>query len=277
MKSSEKTIFFKKSKAKEGYEILVSKNNSYLKDLEVGRLRLGHKGASYKNETKNEEILIQPLIGSCDIILEKNKKTEKFHSVGRRTKIFEKEPDSLLVEPNTKFHIICTTNSVDCLIPRVKVENISSTKTTLIKSENVEVYEIGEGNYKRKVRVMLGGNGPAARLRGGETINEPGQWSSWPRHSFDNQSELANQFEEFFMYFTLPKEGYALQRCDGHFVDEEFREQTMLVRNGDYAVLPLGDHPIVAAPDSKVLYVWFYISPIPKIYPKWAEDHGEYA
>mgnify|MGYP002641092894 FL=1 len=51
----------------------------------------------------------------------------------------------------------------------------------------------------------------------------------------------------------------------------------MLVRNGDYAVLPLGDHPIVAAPDNKVLYVWFYISPIPKIYPKWAEDHGEYA
>ena len=198
MKSSEKTIFFKKSKAKEGYEVLVSKNNSYLQDLEVGRLRLGHKGASYKGETKNEELLIQLLIGSCDIILEKNGKTEKFHSVGRRTKNFEKEPDSLLVESNTKFHIICTTNSVDCLLPSVKVENNSSTKTTLIKSENVEVYEIGEGNYKRKVRVVLGGNGPATRLRGGETINEPGQWSSWPRHSFDNQPELANQFEEFY-------------------------------------------------------------------------------
>ncbi len=277
MKSSEKTIFFKKSKAKEGYETLVSKNNSYLKDLEVGRLRLGHKGASHKGETKNEELLIQPLIGSCDIILEKNGKNEKFQNVGRRTKIFEKEGDSLLIEPNTKFHIICTTNSVDCLMPSVKLENISLTKTTLIKSENVEVYEIGENNYKRKVRVMLGGNGPAAKLRGGETINEPGQWSSWPRHSFDNQTELANQFEEFFMYFTLPKEGYGLQRCDGYFVDGEFREQTMLVRNGDYAVLPLGDHPIVAAPDNKVLYVWFYISPIPKIYPKWAEDHGEYA
>lgn len=79
------------------------------------------------------------------------------------------------------------------------------------------------------------------------------------------------------MYFTLPKEGYALQRADGNFVDEKFREQTVLVRNGDYAVLPLGDHPIVAAPDNKLLYVWFYISPIPKIYPKWAEDHGEYA
>ena len=162
-------------------------------------------------------------------------------------------------------------------MPSVKLEDTSITKTTLIKSENVEVYEIGEGNFKRKVRVMLGGDGPAMKLRGGETINEPGQWSSWPRHSFDNEPEFAKNFEEFFMYFTLPKEGYALQRADGNFVDEKFREQTVLVRNGDYAVLPLGDHPIVAAPDNKLLYVWFYISPIPKIYPKWAEDHGEYA
>ena len=90
MKSSEKKIFFKKAEAKEGFEILVSKNNTFLQDLEVGRLRLGHKGASYKGETKNEELLIQPLIGSCDIILEKNGKNEKFHSVGRRVKIFLK-------------------------------------------------------------------------------------------------------------------------------------------------------------------------------------------
>jgi len=26
-----------------------------------------------------------------------------------------------------------------------------------------------------------------------------------------------------------------------------------------------------------VLYVWFYVSPIPKVYAKWAEDLGGYA
>ena len=277
MKTSKKSIFFKKSKPKEGYEILVSNENSYLKDLLVGRLRLGHKGAHYKGETKDEELLIEPLIGTCDVIIEKDEHIQKFREVGRRKKIFEKEPDSVLIGPHTIFQIICVTNSVDCLMPRVKLTNTSSPDTILIKSENVQVYEIGEGNFKRKVRVILDGEGPSQRLRGGETINEAGQWSSWPRHSFDNNPELADQFEEFFMYFTLPKEGYGLQRCDGTFVDGKYREQTMLVKNGDFAILPLGDHPIVSSPDTRLLYVWYYISPIPKIYPKWAEDHGQYA
>ena len=37
-----KAIFFNKTKPKEGFTLLVSKDNSYLNDLEVGRLRLGN-------------------------------------------------------------------------------------------------------------------------------------------------------------------------------------------------------------------------------------------
>ena len=273
----DKQLFFKRKEPKTGYEVLVSKDNSYLKDLEVARLRLDRNGSSYKGQTHFEELLIEILIGKCNVVVKYDGTVQNFKDIGNRKNVFEKEPTSVLIGPNSEFEIVSTSNSVDVLIPRVQINNSTSFAPILIKSENVEVYEIGEGNFKRKVRVVLGGNGPARRLRGGETINQPGQWSSWPRHSFDNQPELADQFEEFFIYFTRPKEGWALQRSDGTFVDSKYREQTMLVRNGDYAVLPLGDHPIVAGPDTTLLYVWFYISPIPKIYPKWAEDHGEYA
>jgi 5-deoxy-D-glucuronate isomerase len=54
-------------------------------------------------------------------------------------------------------------------------------------------------------------------------------------------------------------------------------DDVIVVRNGDAAILPLGEHPVVAGVDSSVLYVWFYMSPIPKIYSKWAEDLGGYA
>lgn len=278
MKSNtEKTVFFKRKEPKEGYETLVSKENTYLKDLEVGRLRLGYKGDSYKGQTENEELLIEVLIGKCDVTVKCRNTLQNFKDIGNRKNVFENEPDSILLGPNTEFEIVSTTNSVDVLMPKVKINDSEQMDPVLIKSENVETYEIGEGNFKRKVRVVLGGAGPSKRLRGGETINQAGQWSSWPRHSFDNHPELANQFEEFFIYFTRPKEGWALQRSDGTFVDGKYREQTKLVRNGDYAILPLGNHPVVAGPDTTLLYVWFYISPIPKIYPKWAEDHGEYA
>ena len=54
-------------------------------------------------------------------------------------------------------------------------------------------------------------------------------------------------------------------------------DDVIVVRNGDAAILPLGNHPVVAGVDSQLLYVWFYISPIPKVYSKWAEDVGGYA
>ena len=273
-----KAIFFDKTKPKEGFTLLVSKDNSYLNDLEVGRLRLGNNGDHFSGETQNEELLLEILIGSCDITTTLHGDMKKFANLGNRKSVFDSKPDSILIGPYTTFHITCTSESTDILMPKVVLhEESSGYNPVVIKSNNVQVYEIGQGNYKRTVRVILGGNGPAKRLRGGETINDKGQWSSWPRHSFDDHPELAKEFEEFFLYFTNPKDGYALQRADGTFSDGEFREQTQLVRNGDYAILPLGDHPIVAAPDTNVLYVWFYISPIPKIYPKWAEDHGEYA
>ncbi len=273
-----KTIFFKKTEPKEGFTLLVSKDNSYLNDLEVGRLRLGNSGANFSGKTQNEELLLEILIGSCDITTTLHGDVKKFTNLGNRKNVFDSKPDSILIGPQTDFDITCTSESVDILMPKVVLHDESlEYNPVVVKSNNVQVYEIGQGNFKRTVRVILGGNGPAKRLRGGETINDKGQWSSWPRHSFDDHPELAKEFEEFFLYFTNPKDGYALQRADGTFSDGEFREQTQLVRNGDYAILPLGDHPIVAAPDTKVLYVWFYISPIPKIYPKWAEDHGEYA
>jgi len=273
-----KAIFFNKTKPKEGFTLLVSKDNSYLNDLEVGRLRLGNNGDHFSGETQNEELLLEILIGSCDIATTLHGNVKKFTNLGNRKSVFDSKPDSILIGPHTTFDITCTSESTDILMPKVVLhEESSGYNPVVIKSNNVQVYDIGQGNYKRTVRVILGGNGPAKRLRGGETINDKGQWSSWPRHSFDDHPELAKEFEEFFLYFTNPKDGYALQRADGTFSDGEFREQTQLVRNGDYAILPLGDHPIVAAPDTKVLYVWFYISPIPKIYPKWAEDHGEYA
>ena len=273
-----KTIFFKKTEPKEGFTLLVSKDNSYLNDLEVGRLRLGSNGDHFSGKTQNEELLLEILIGSCDITTTHHGDMKKFTNLGNRKNVFDSKPDSILIGPQTDFDITCTSESVDILMPKVVLHDESlEYNPVIVKSNNVQVYEIGQGNFKRTVRVILGGNGPAKRLRGGETINDKGQWSSWPRHSFDDHPELAKEFEEFFLYFTNPKDGYALQRADGTFSDGEFREQTQLVRNGDYAILPLGDHPIVAAPDTKVLYVWFYISPIPKIYPKWAEDHGEYA
>ena len=83
-----KTIFFKKTEPKEGFTLLVSKDNSYLNDLEVGRLRLGNSGANFSGKTQNEELLLEILIGSCDINTTSHDDVKKFTNIGNRKNVF---------------------------------------------------------------------------------------------------------------------------------------------------------------------------------------------
>ncbi len=103
-----KTIFFKKTEPKEGFTLLVSKDNSYLNDLEVGRLRLGNSGANFSGKTQNEELLLEILIGSCDITTTHHGDMKKFTNLGNRKNVFDSKPDSILIGPQTDFDITCT-------------------------------------------------------------------------------------------------------------------------------------------------------------------------
>lgn len=273
-----KKLLFRDVPRDEGYSLVLSDENTQLKDLKLGRLRLPHKGSSYAGSTsKSQESLIHVLIGECDIHVKFNGTEKTFKKVGQRNNIFGGLPHAVLAGPETEYRITATSASVDIAIPTIELPSPRTYDAVLIRADDVPVYSIGEGNYKREVRVLLGGEGPSIRLRAGETINPPGAWSSWPRHSFDHQPELATQFEEIFLYYTKPRNGYALQPVVGRYVTGNDINEVWMVRNGDMAVVPLGDHPVVAAPDTTLLYVWYYVSPISKIYPKWSEDLGEYA
>ena len=88
-----KTIFFKKTEPKEGFTLLVSKDNSYLNDLEVGRLRLGSNGDHFSGKTQNEELLLEILIGSCDITTTFHGDVKKFTNLGNRKNVFDSKTD----------------------------------------------------------------------------------------------------------------------------------------------------------------------------------------
>ena len=167
--------------------------------------------------------------------------------------------------------------TVDIAVASLPVGRAGRAIPAVIRPQDVQVHKIGEDHYQRTVREVIGGEGPALRLRAGETLNPIGLWSSWPHHDFDADPKLAPKFEEVFLYFTKPRSGWGLQRRAGLYSNLQSVDDCIVVRNGDAAILPLGEHPIVAGVDSSVLYVWFYVSPIVKLYSKWAEDLGGYA
>lgn len=259
-----------------GFKAIFDKKNAPLSDLQVGRLRLTSKDMPYLANSYNKEVVLYVLVGQCEIETKGLWGKKVFKKVGERTDVFGGLPEAILISPQTAYQVKAISRTVDLIVAGVPVKR-KSQLPSLIRTQDIEVHSLGERNYRREVRAVLGEGGLSERLKGGETINPPGSWSSWPRHSFDHRPELSAKFEEVFIYFTKPKDGFALQRTSGLFCTGEKINDIWLIKNGDAAVLPLGDHPVVAAPDTTLLYIWFYISPIIKAYPKWAEDIGEYA
>ena len=263
---------------RQGYQPTLTPANAPLRELSVGRIRLDRKGvAKYAGETGVNEVLLHILVGQCTIQTSGRWGRQTFKQLGERVDVFSGLPTSLVLGPRTTYTITPVTRTVDIAVASLPVGRGGRSIPTVIRPQDVQVHTIGEGHYLRTVREVLGGEGPALRLRAGETLNPTGLWSSWPHHDFDANVKLAPQFEEVFLYFTKPRGGWGLQRRAGLYSSLQRVDDVIVVKNGDAAILPLGEHPIVAGVDSQVLYIWFYTSPIPKLYSKWAEDLGGYA
>ena len=95
-----------------------------------------------------------------------------------------------------------------------------------------------------------------ARRRGwttivGETINPPGNWSSYPPHKHDRHAppeEVA--LEEVYFYRFKPESGFGVQ-----LLYDDTGERAQIVRDGDVIVIPSGYHPVVAAPGYTLYYL----------------------
>lgn len=260
-----------------GYSLVLGPTNAPLRDLKVGRLRLDEKVGGYSGKSENRETLLHILTGECTVEAEGKWGKRSFTKLGERRDVFSGNPTSILLPPGTSYNVIPTSRTLDAAIASLTLEAGKGSPPTVIRPQDVREHAIGEEHYSRHVREVIGGEGPAVRMRAGETINPVGKWSSWPHHDFDANPELAPKFEEVFLYFTKPRDGWGIQVREGLYCNLERVDDTFVVRNGDAAVVPLGEHPLVSGVDSSIMYIWFYVSPIAKTYARWAEDIGGYA
>lgn len=237
-----------------------------LKTLEIERYKL--ESPITLPSAPGRERYIHPLVGDGLVHL-----NGEHYPIGGRRRIFGRPTHGLLeagmgeisIEPNGAFDVVVA--SAYCGEGRTRGPTWIEPKA----------HEIGEGNHKRTVYEILGGDGPAQRLRFGETFNFRGGWSSWPPHSFDHKPELVSEFEEVFLPFMRPRDGLAILRRKGSFFGGFDVDDALVLRSGEMVSVPLGSHPIVGGPDTELMYVWAYVCPVPKLYSKWAEEVEGYA
>jgi 5-deoxy-glucuronate isomerase len=169
---------------------------------------------------------------------------------GRRT-VFEGPGHAVYAPPGAQVRLVAG-DAVQLAIATADLDGGTPAQPRIITPADQRLAEVGRDNWRRSVRTILGPEHAAGRLLLGETINPPGNWSSYPPHKHDEHRpprEVA--LEEVYLFRIDPPGGFGVQmRYDAESVD------VFTVRDGDVAVIRSGYHPVVAAPGYALYYLW---------------------
>lgn len=132
----------------------------------------------------------------------------------------------------------------------------------LVTPDDVPIDVRGAGNATRQIGNLMPPAFPADRLLVVEVWTPGGNWSSYPPHKHEHDTEVEAQLEETYYYrLRDPENGWAIQRV---YSPERDFELTEPVRDGDICLIPWGFHTTAAAHGHDLYYLNVLAGPAPK-------------
>jgi 5-deoxy-glucuronate isomerase len=165
--------------------------------------------------------------------------------------VFESAGDAVYVPPARALELVARDDAV-VAVAAAPLADRPAGAARLIAPTEQNVRTAGAGNWSRSIRTILGPDDDAGRLVLGETINPPGNWSSYPPHKHDRHAPPEEAaLEEVYYYRFKPEGGFGVQ-----MIYDDRDERAQIVRDGDVVAIPSGYHPVVAAPGYSLYYLW---------------------
>jgi 5-deoxy-glucuronate isomerase len=200
------------------------------------------------------EALVVILHGVVDVEVD----GQSLGAAGGRASVFDGGGDSVYLPPGASLMLTAaddwSAQSVAIMIASAPLADEPAVPARIISPADHRVAEVGEGNWARQVRTILGPEHAAGRLIVGETVNPPGNWSSYPPHKHDEHNPPHEvQLEEVYFFKVDPPGGFGVQIL---YDRGPTNERASVVHDGDVAVIRSGYHPVVAAPGYSLYYLW---------------------
>jgi 5-deoxy-glucuronate isomerase len=174
-------------------------------------------------------------------------------TAGGRRSVFDGPGDTVYAPAGTRLRLRALGGSAQLAVASAPASAEDCAPARVITPADQRLAEVGEGNWARTVRTILGPDDPAGRLLLGETINPPGNWSSYPPHRHDRDDPPREvDLEEVYLFKVDPPGGFGVQIR----YEEGGAEEAFLVRDDDIAVIRGGFHPVVAASGYSLYYLW---------------------
>ena len=202
-------------------------------------------GETLHRETGDRELGVVMLTGRASA----RTSDEDWGEIGRRMDVFEKTPAYVLYVPSGDSVELKALTDVEvalCTAP-----GKGSYPARLIRPEDVETMNRGSGSMLRRIHNLLPDSEAADSLLLVEVYTPGGNWSSYPPHKHDSDTEgEETQLEETYYHRLNPRQGFAFQRV---YTDDRSLDEAVAVSNGECVMVPRGYHP-VGAPAGYDLY-----------------------
>ncbi|HWW76088.1 MAG TPA: 5-deoxy-glucuronate isomerase, partial [Pyrinomonadaceae bacterium] len=227
---------FRGTNLRKGRHHAVTPENSPMKHLVYGRIRLDSETPRAAFPTGAFEVGLICLSGACEVEAE-----GETHRVGRYDSIYVPRDAEVEIETEGEVDLVECSAEVENryplqFVPYADVERDGSLK-----------FRTGGTTNTRTVNITLGKNVEAGRILAGFTTSEPGHWTSWPPH------EHAAILEELYVYYDMPAPAFGVQFV---YTNPDEPEFVGVVRDGDAVVMPRGFHPNVSVPGHRINFVW---------------------
>ncbi len=227
---------------KEGYLSLTE--GKELSHIEFGIVNL-EAGASFQRTEERKETGLILLKGKGVINVEG--KTWKIE----REDVFSQKGSGVYVPPGANWGIQAE-KPLELAV--AKASSRKKSQPVLISPDMIEKQIRGKKGFRREVYNIIDERVDAERLIIGETINFPGEWSSFPPHKHDSDNlPEESKLEEVYLFKIKPEEGFGLCRL---YSAERDMDKAYVIKNNSFLLIPRGYHPIAAIPEHRLYYLW---------------------
>lgn len=259
------SLFIKSKGFQEGYVSIATPEVSALRWISLGRLGVtashpysGHTGTA-------EEAVLTILSGQVTVEAE----GKVYEAIGRSDP-FSDGPTLVCLPPNSAYSVKSLQPTADILVAQAPTS--SPVAGSLITPSDVPARKVGASNWSRHVWPGSSLAAGTSRLLIGETVNPPGNWSSYPPHKHDTHNPpIEEVYEEVYFFSFKPRPGFGMQRIYERREGADALNEVFAVEDGDTVIIPRGYHPVVAAPGYQMSYVWILCGE-GKSYGAWSDD-----
>ncbi|HOL21300.1 MAG TPA: 5-deoxy-glucuronate isomerase [bacterium] len=238
----------------QGYQKIVSPENSDLKNINLAVVK-NSPGERFDGSTESEENVFIIMEGAIKFYLE-----DKLFGELSREDVFQEPPSAVYLPPYSKYSIEFIKKGEVCIAGCIATGKF---KPQLIETRNIRIKRVGEEMFLRNLIEIVPEDFAAEKLIVGETITDPGNWSSYPphKHDTDNPPE-ETALEELYFFKIRPETGFGSIRIFNTHEDLIF-----LVKNEEVITIPKGYHPVCVAPKHELYYLWIMAGNTRKVIP----------